>query len=120
MRTDAAFASQGRSEHGLRAGWERKGAVKFNRNHYLLIGLILVFLGLQFRFVDTVVLNEPVSRVVRRQAHKPTQTLAFAGNFMTPPSMQLHAVQPPKFIGWVLLSVGSVLVLQSLAMRKPG
>jgi hypothetical protein len=96
--------------------------VKLNRNHYLLIGLVLVFLGLEFRLVDTFVLNEPISRVVRRQAPSPMgQTLSFAQDWMpAPQSMQLHSVQPPKFIGWVLLSVGSVLVLQSLAMRKPG
>ncbi len=96
--------------------------MKLNRNHYLLIGLVLVFLGLQFRLVDTFVLNEPLSKVVRRQAQTPTaQTVAFAQRFVpTPQAMQLHPVQPPKFIGWVLLSVGSVLVLQSLAMRKPG
>jgi hypothetical protein len=97
---------------------ERKGAVKLNRNHYFLIGLILLFLGLQFRMVDTVVLNEPVSQVVRRQGQGTGgQPLAFAQRLVTP---QLHAVRPPKYIGWVLLSVGGVLVLQSFAMPKPG
>jgi hypothetical protein len=95
--------------------------MKLNRNHYLLIGLILVLLGFQFRMVDTVVLNERISRVVRRQPQNAAaQTFSLAGNFLTPESLQRKVVQPPKFIGWVLLSVGTVLVLQSFAMRKPG
>ncbi len=96
--------------------------MKLNRNHYLLIGVVLMLMGLQFRMVDTFVLNEPVSRVLRRQAQTPAaQTVALAQRFVpTPQSMQLHPVRPPKFVGWALLSVGSVLVLQSLAMRKPG
>ncbi len=93
---------------------------KLNRNHYLLIGLIVLFLGLQFRMVDTFVLDEQVSQVVRRQAPTPgAQTMAFTQRF-TPQGMQGRPVRPPKFVGWVLISVGSVLVLQSFAMRKPG
>lgn len=92
--------------------------MKLNRNHYFLIGLVLLFLGVQFRMVDTIVLNEPVSQVVRDRAQaQGGQTLGFAQRFVTP---QLHAVQPPKYIGWVLLSIGGVLVLQSFAMPKAG
>jgi hypothetical protein len=29
-------------------------------------------------------------------------------------------VQPPEWLGWCLMSIGGVLVLHSLAMRKPG
>jgi hypothetical protein len=96
----------------------KEGAVQLNRNHYFLIGLVLLFLGLQFRMVDTIVLNEQVSQVVRRQGSSTgPQPLAFAQRLVTP---QLHSVQPPKYIGWVLLSVGGVLILQSFAMSKPG
>jgi hypothetical protein len=92
--------------------------VKLNRNHYFLIGLVLLFLGVQFRMVDTVVLNEPVSQVMRNRVQpQGSQPLAFAQRLVTP---QLHAVQPPKYLGWVLLSVGGVLVLQSFAMPKAG
>ena len=92
--------------------------MQLNRNHYFLIGLILLFLGLQFRMVDAVVLNEPVSQVVRRQGQSTAaQPLAFAQRFVTP---QNHTVHPPKYIGWVLLSVGGVLILQSFAIAKPG
>jgi hypothetical protein len=95
--------------------------MKLNRNHYFLIGLLLLFLGLQFRMVDTFVLNAQVSQVVRGQASSPgAQTVAFMQQFAPMQSMQLHAVQPPKFIGWILLSSGAVMVLQSFAMRRPG
>jgi hypothetical protein len=32
----------------------------------------------------------------------------------------MRTVTPPDWIGWALLSVGSVLVLHSLVMPKPG
>ena len=93
---------------------------QLNRNHYLLIGLILLFLGFQFRMVDSFVLNEQVTRVVQRQAQPDRgPTFSFAQRMM-PGAVQRHTVRPPRFIGWVLLSAGAVLVLQSFAMRKPG
>ena len=31
-----------------------------------------------------------------------------------------HRVEPPSWLGWALVSVGSVLILHSLALKKPG
>ena len=36
-----------------------------------------------------------------------------------PPGHQ-HTLHPPKWLGWSLVSIGSVLVLYSLALKRPG
>jgi hypothetical protein len=62
------------------------------------------------------VLNEKVSKMLVSQAaaSKPAQFLPSVGP--TP----LREFKPPQWLGWALMSVGSVLVLHSLAMPKPG
>ena len=39
--------------------------------------------------------------------------------FASTPAAKRH-VQPPNWLGWSLVSVGSVLILYSLALKKPG
>ena len=36
------------------------------------------------------------------------------------PPGSTHSIYPPKWLGWSLVSVGSVLILYSLALKKPG
>ena len=34
--------------------------------------------------------------------------------------MGLRTVKPPEWLGWCLISVGGVVLLHALAMKKPG
>jgi hypothetical protein len=88
----------------------------FNRNHYLMAGLVVLCLGVQFRMVESYVLNEKVSALMASHAppSKPSQFLPSVGP--TP----RKEFRPPQWLGWALMSVGSVLILHSLAMPKPG
>ncbi|HEY5311271.1 MAG TPA: hypothetical protein VIK18_02085 [Pirellulales bacterium] len=90
--------------------------MEFNRHHYLMAGLVLLCLGVQLRMVESYVLNEKVSKALVSHAapSKPSQFLPSVG---PTPRKQ---VRPPQWLGWALMSVGSVLVLHSLAMPKPG
>ena len=97
--------------------------MELNRNQFLLIGLVLVLLGLQLRFVDTYVLNEHSTKFLARQAGRTEATSVWA----MPVSLATQGemaprkrVQPPRWIAWALISVGGVFVLHSLAMKKPG
>jgi hypothetical protein len=97
--------------------------MELNRNQFLLIGLVLVLLGLQLRFVDTYVLNENSTKFLAKQAGRSDATSIWA----LPVSLATQGemaprkrVQPPRWIAWALISVGGVFVLHSLAMKKPG
>lgn len=94
--------------------------MELNRNHYFAIGLVILFVGIQLRYVESFTLNEPTSKFIATQlgdnpsAGKPASFFPAAGP--TP----RRTIVPPPWLGWVMLSFGSVLVLQSLAMARPG
>jgi hypothetical protein len=98
--------------------------MEFNRNQYLLTGLIVLALGLQLRLVDTFVLNEKATQFLaqRMQAMKGNQVAS--ADFPTFMASQApvgnHRIDPPDWLGFSLLSVGGVLVLYSLVLKKPG
>jgi hypothetical protein len=98
-----------------------------NRNHFFLAGLVLLYLGLQFRFVDTFVLNDKSSKFLAQRLgsadNSPGLNIRQAAQGIFPASLapsSSRSLTPPEWVGWALLSIGSVLVLHSLAMPKPG
>lgn len=97
--------------------------MELNRNQFCLIGLVLILLGVQLRFVDTFVLNESSTKFLAKQAGKTETTSMWtlpvslaSQNGMVP----RKKVRPPGWLAWALISVGGVFVLHSLAMKKPG
>lgn len=97
----------------------------FNRNQYFMAGLLVLMLGAQFRLIETFELNERATQFIaqRMNAWKQPQ-MASAGSL---PAMMAasapvgrHRLNPPKWLGWALVSVGSVLILHSLSLKKPG
>ncbi len=96
--------------------------MELNRNHFFLIGLILLFLGLQFRMVDSIVLNGKTSQFIAKRLNKTSGQASadFTPSLLTsPPPVSRRTIRPPSWLGWMLISVGSVLVLHALAMPKP-
>jgi len=84
-----------------------------NRQHLLLAGLLLFLVGLQFRLVESFTLNERSSRFVAAQLgdQATRQSLAWQG-------MPLRkVVEPPRWLGLALMSVGAVLTAKSLSLR---
>ena len=88
------------------------------RYHVFLVGTVLVLLGLEFRFVDSVVLTPKATRFLAEQTGNPAVAAgdALAGGEAVLPS---KVFRPPEWLSWFLVSVGSVLILQSCAMTKP-
>jgi hypothetical protein len=85
----------------------------FKRQHILLVGLVLFLVGLQFRLVESFTLNERSSRFVAAQ-------LGDAGTRQAAvwQGMPLRkVVEPPRWMGLALMSVGAVLTAKSLSMR---
>lgn len=93
--------------------------MEFNRNHYFMAGIVLLLVGIQLRMVDAFILNEGTTRLLSQQAggasNAATAILPSIG-----PASPRKTVRPPEWLGWALMSIGSVLILHSLAMRGPG
>jgi hypothetical protein len=94
--------------------------VEINRNQYFLIGLVILLLGIQLRMVESYVLNEKASKFVAERL-APLSSESGEGHLMPSagptPARTIH---PPAWLGYALISTGAVLVLHSLAMKKPG
>lgn len=96
--------------------------MEINRNQYFLIGLIILLLGLQLRFVETYVLNERASRFLAERLPGASGESSESSGRLMPAAgpAPLRTVHPPQWLGYALMSIGAVLVLHSLAMKRPG
>jgi len=96
-----------------------------NRNQIFLGGLVVLLLGIQLRLVDTYVLNERATQfLAQRMQQIRGSEVASAGDFSTIFAAQgpigNKRIDIPPWLGYSLLSIGGVLVLYSLALKKPG
>jgi hypothetical protein len=90
----------------------------FNRNQIFMTGLLLLLFGIQFRMVETFTLNKPTTKFLAQRftpADKPVQSMYVNSQADVPGKL----VKPPIWIGYSLLSVGTVLVLHSIMLPKP-
>lgn len=94
--------------------------MEFNRNQFFLIGVIVVLLGVQFRLVESITLNERSTRFLLARAQETGDAPFGAGLLPSVGPIPRKVIYPPTWLGWALVSVGSVLILHSLAMKKPG
>lgn len=94
--------------------------MEFDRNRYFMIGVLLFLLGIQFRMVESFVLNEPSTRVLARIA-KNSQVAS--QDFSTNLYMNVHpspkkSIKPPGWLGWALVTAGSVICLHAMVLPK--
>jgi len=91
--------------------------MRVQRHHLLLAGLLLFFVGVQFRLVESFTLSERSSHFVAAQLGDkgPLQAQMLWQN-----SPSRKVVRPPRWLGLALMSVGSVLTLKSLSMKTGG
>lgn len=96
--------------------------MEFNRNQYFFAGIVIVLIGVQLRMVSSYELTPEASQILARPAAvargespPPLSFSAAAGSL----SAARKTIEPPPWLGWCLISVGSVLILHSLAMKKP-
>ena len=95
--------------------------MELNRNQYFFMGVVVVLMGIQLRVVQDFVLTEKATHAIAKRLKK-TETVAttFVPSLATSPPLAKRIVKPPKWLGYVLLSAGGVMVLHSLAMPRPG
>jgi hypothetical protein len=95
--------------------------MEFDRNRYFMLGILILLMGIQFRMVESFVLNETSTRALAKIA-KDTQ---LAGNDLA--TQYLYAMNPapkktitlPTWLGRALLAVGVVICLHALVLPKP-
>lgn len=91
--------------------------MQINRSQMLTIALVVFLLGAHFRVVESVVLNEQATKFLSERFK--SEELASTGqNWFTQTMPVKKTLTPPKWIGWSLLSIGGVVLLHSIAMRK--
>ncbi len=96
------------------------------------LGIAILLLGLHFRFVDSFVLNEKSSSFLEAKIRKKNppepapanvtfQSVddwwAAAQSAPQPLAPRFKTLTPPNWLGWSLISVGSVLVLTCPCFR---
>jgi hypothetical protein len=96
-----------------------------NRNQIFLGGLVVLLLGIQLRLVDSYVLNERATqflaqRMQQLNGNQPASASDFSTTFAAQSPIGHKRIDVPPWLGYSLLSIGGVLVLYSLALKKPG
>lgn len=86
------------------------------RQTILLIGLLVFFAGIQFRMVQSFTLSDFSSKIVVSESAATT-----TGNAPTwPGTAGRKVVEPPRWLGLALMSVGSILTLRSMKAPRLG
>ncbi len=91
-----------------------------NRNRYFLIGVLLILVGIQFRMVESFVLNEQTTRALARVTN--TKPVA-SSDMMSSLVMQIYPaptkrIAPPRWIGLAMIAVGAVVSLHAIAIPR--
>lgn len=92
-----------------------------NRNQWFLAGLVLLYLGIQFRMIDSFVLTPEVTQFLAEQTDHPKAAMnAKIALFMPDDKPAARkTVEPNDWIGWALVAVGATMVLHSLSLPRP-
>ena len=91
--------------------------MELNRNQYFFLGIVILLMGIQLRIVSSFVLTEDATKFLAQhtQSSAENSALTVASSL----GAGRKVIEPPDWLGWCLISVGSVLILHSLAMRRP-
>jgi hypothetical protein len=103
--------------------WRDPAMMKFDRNRCLILGIVLLLLGVQYRVIAAVTLTPDATRVLAKYtAPKQSDQIETARMFapQQTDSVAKKEIRPPRWAGLSMIAVGSVLILNSFVMRRPG
>lgn len=90
------------------------------RNQWFMGGLVLLLLGGQFRMIDSVVLTPEFTKFLAERTGHPVAAADNAlGTLVNIDAVPPKTLRPPDWFSWALVSVGAVLVLHALSMKRP-
>ena len=92
-------------------------------NHrFLIVGIILLLMGIQFRAVDSFVLTQKATTFIHERARNSGFQTAnpydFDSLLLTAGPVSKKKITPPRWAGWALISVGAVLTLHGLTLSN--
>jgi hypothetical protein len=92
----------------------------WDRHRYFTLGVVLFFIGMQFRMIDSFVLNEASTRALHRFAKQSqmANSNGMADMYMSVAPSPRKSFKPPTWLGWVLLTSGFVIGLHALSMPR--
>jgi hypothetical protein len=91
-----------------------------NRHQFLFIGLMVLLIGLQFRYVSAYVLNPEATKFLAERTGQSSPAYQLFSATAGASAGPRKVLEPPEWLSWCLMSVGAVLCLHSLAMPRPG
>lgn len=97
--------------------------MELNRNQFFLLGMVIFLLGVQFFEVDHFVLTPKCAKLLADKTGHPMAAAIEAADKFSGTGATVagpYPLKPPDWLGWFLMSTGAVLILHSLAMKKPG
>ena len=90
-----------------------------NARTCLALGIVLLLLGVQFRKVETFVLNEKASHFVERRMRN--GAIRTEGGYdpmiLSTGTVTRKRLTHPRWVGWALISMGVVLVLHGMTLK---
>jgi hypothetical protein len=89
-----------------------------NRHQFLFIGLFVLLIGLQFRYVSAYHLTPQATKFLAERTGQGTPA-GYSLFSMTGAPAPQEVLNPPDWLSWCLISAGAVLALHSLAMPRP-
>jgi hypothetical protein len=113
------------SAHGRIRKNSEESEMEINRNQYFMAGIVILLFGIQVRMVDAYVLTPEATQFVVKRFHKPKSEGAASPAAFEPvavsagPALSMKTITVPPWGGWASISLGSVLILHSLAMKRP-
>jgi hypothetical protein len=115
---DARYKERGAYDRYLEDGLP----MDITRNQYFFAGLACLLMGLQFHLVESAELTPEFTQFLAERTGHPLASVSAATQSLTQSDKPLvkKTVRPPDWLGWSLISLGSVLILHSLGMKKPG
>jgi hypothetical protein len=93
-----------------------------SRNQWFFLGLLCLLLGGELRLVESFELTPEFTQFLAERTGHPLAAVSATTQTFTQsdkPSVK-KVIRLPDWSGWGLISLGSVLILHSWAMKKPG